>query len=338
MLDTLRTWQPGRPGWLLLLGMLGAAQFLAAPLYAQNDLSSLFPDSATGPRHERVIGTFKSEILINGQSNKTMHRHDMLVIISHRFGDIGGAYGGAKTFFGMDAISDVEIGFDYGITNRLTAGVGRDKGFYILNDENQTELYYLTLKYRLLEQTMDNHIPLALTLFGRGILSTVKSNGVPTSNADFTAFSQRLSAVGQLILARKFSESFSLALEPTLIRRNLAPYNDPNNMLALGIGGRIKLNQHMAVVADYFIPFRPASTTSFYAQQYGIHFHNALGVGLEIETGGHVFHIDFTNATSIMENQFIPSTTSSWTNGGFRWGFNLTRTFTLGGKRGSWKK
>jgi hypothetical protein len=84
----------------------------------------------------------------------------------------------------------------------------------------------------------------------------------------------------------------------------------------------------MAIIADYFIPFR-SSTSRDYFSANGVTFYAPLSVGWEIETGGHVFHIDFTNATAILGNQFIPYTTRTWTKGEFRWGFNISRTFTL---------
>lgn len=298
--------------------------------YAQEDLSKFVNDSTATPLHMPVIATFKSGMVINGQSNETMHKHDLLFIVAHRFGDIGGSNGGAKTFFGMDLIQDVLIGFEYGVSDRFTVGIGRSKGAPNGYNTDQFQLYYLSLKYRLLEQTADNHVPVAITLFGRGVITGMKALAKAGSDADFQNAGDRLSGVLQAIIARKFSEKFSLEVSPTYVRRNMVGTNDMNNMLAMGIGARFRFRPHMAIVADYFVPFRDATVTDYYSQQYNLHFHNALGVGLEIETGGHIFHINFTNATAILENQFIPSTTSSWSNGEFRWGFNLSRTFTLG--------
>ena len=307
-------------------------------LYAQNSsLSNLFADSSA-QNNMNMIATFKSGILINAQTIETMHKHDLLFEVGHRFGDIGGKYGGSKTFYGFDLISDVLIGFEYGISDRLTVGVGRDKGAVNLANVNQTQLLYGTLKYRLLQQTVNNQVPLAITLFGRGVVSTMASQ-TTNSDANFKDFKSRLSGVGQLIIARKFSSNFSLELLPTYVRRENVVAPDPKNMFALGIGGRMKVTKRMAIVADYFLPFRSQQTTNYFSTQFNTLFYNPLAVGLEIETGGHVFHIDFTNATSILENQFIPGTTSNWSKGQFRWGFNFSRTFTIGGgKNKSWKK
>jgi len=298
-------------------------------IHAQDNLSSLFTDSSQAP-HTPVIATFKSGELINARSNETMHKHDLLFIVAHRFGDMAGSNGGAKTFFGMDNIYDVLIGFEYGISDRFTIGTGRDKGAPNGMNTDQMALYYILLKYRLLQQTTDNHVPFAITLFARGAMSTMKPQDKEGSDANFQGFGDRLSAAAQVIIARKFSESFSLEIVPTYIRRDLVATSEMNDLFALGIGGRLRITPHMAIVADYFVPFRNAESTDYYKQQYDLHFYNPLGVGLEIETGGHIFHINFTNSTSIIESQFVPSTTTTWTKGQFRWGFNLSRTFTLG--------
>jgi len=142
--------------------------------------------------------------------------------------------------------------------------------------------------------------------------------------------------VGQAILDRKFGERLSLTLSPTYVHRNRVGYMDENNMFALGGSGRIKLSKRLAFIAEYYVPFRSQSSKDYYKSQ-GVEFFNPLGAGLEIETGGHVFSVNFTNSTAILENQFIPETRSSWLQGQFRWGFNISRRFSLFGKK-DWKK
>ena len=315
---------------LLLVAMI--AGMLAAR--AQSDLSSLFADSLknNGP----VIATFKSDELINTQTNETLHKHDLIFEIGHRFGDIGGQYGGAKTFFGFDNISDVSLGFGYGITDRFSVGIGRAKGAPNGVNSTQLQLYYGSLKYRLLQQTVDNRIPVAITLFGRELVSAMQSQPNNQADGHFSSFSNRLSSVVEMILARKFSDRFSLDVLPTYIHRGVVAPQDMSDMFALGFGGRLKFTEHMALVADYFLPFRNQTSTQYYENQFNFRFYHPLAVGIEIETGGHVFHIDFTNATALLENQLVTSTSSNWTNGQFRWGFNFSRTFTLGGTKRKW--
>jgi hypothetical protein len=298
-------------------------------------LSKLFSDSVLAKENIPVAATFKSPQIINGQSNETMHKHDLLFVVMHRFGDIAGSYGGMQTFYGLDNSSDILIGFDYGISNRWSLGLGRAKGAPNGTNTNQKQLFYVKTKYRLIRQSTDNRVPVSITIFGNSVASGMDRLNVVTSDADFQKFSDRLSFVTQAIITRKFNDSFSLALSPTYVMRNYVSFMDMNNIYGLGIGGRLKVSHRMAVVADYFLSFRSQRSNDYFLQQKGFRFYNPLGVGLEMETGGHVFNFIFTNSTAILENQFIPSTSSSWTKGGFRWGFSISRTFTLSKKSDS---
>lgn len=303
-------------------------------LKAQDDLSKLFNDVASNKEKLPVIATFKSPQIVNGQSNETMHKHDLLFVVMHRFGDIAGSSGGMQTFYGLDNSSDILIGFDYGISYRWSLGFGRTKGASN-TITSQKQLFYVKTKYRLIRQSTDNRIPVSVTLFGNSVASGMaKQTRDPTSDSDFQKFADRLSFVSQAIITRKFSDNFSLALSPTYVRRNYVTFMDMNNIFGLGIGGRLKVSRRMAVIADYFLSFRSQESKNYFLQQK-FRFYNPLGVGLEMETGGHVFNFIFTNSTAILENQFIPSTSSSWTKGGFRWGFSISRTFTLSKKSDS---
>lgn len=318
--------------------------FFPASISAQdNGLGQLFSDSALTPGHQPVINTFKSPVIVNAQSNETLHKHDLVFNISHRFDDIAGDNGGVKTFFGLDNSTDIKIFFEYGISDRLTVGVGRAKGSpeyrYIgVPFNNMSELWEGKIKYRLLQQTTDNHIPVAVTLFANAVASSRSSDPSPVSDAHFKNFSDRWSFTGQVIVARKFGKRFSLAILPSYIRRNYVAFMDAHNFYALGMGGRWQFNPHMAIIVDYFIPFRSKESKDYFSEN-GIEFYAPLSVGWEIETGGHVFHIDFTNATAILENQLIPYTTRRWGKGEFRWGFNISRTFSLfSSKKRTWSR
>jgi hypothetical protein len=303
-------------------------------LKAQDDLSKLFDDKETKQEKLPVTATFKSPQIINAQSNETMHKHDLLFVVMHRFGDIAGSYGGMQTFYGLDNSSDILIGFNYGISDRWSLGLGRAKGAPTTNT-SQKQLFYINTKYRLIRQSTDNRIPVSVTLFGNSVASGMDRQKLVTSDADFQKFSDRLSFVTQAIISRKFSDDLSVAVLPTYIRRNYVSYMDMNNMFSLGVGGRMKVTHRMAVIADYFLSFRSHESKNYFLQKKEFKFYNPLGIGLEMETGGHVFNFIFTNSTAILENQFIPSTSSSWVKGGFRWGFSISRTFTLSKKSDS---
>ncbi|WP_346317406.1 DUF5777 family beta-barrel protein [Chitinophaga sp. YIM B06452] len=307
---------------MLKLRMLSVLLLAAPAAMAQNDLGEMFGKDSV--RRDPVIATFKSTRIINGQSNETLAKGDLDFRVAHRFGDMGGSGGGSSTFFGLDNSTDIRIAFEYGITDRLTAGISRTKG-----SGNFSQMYEVLGKFKVLQQTMDNRIPVGVTVFGNAVVTGMKSSPDKSDLNYFDKFSSRLSYTAQAIISRKFGDIISLALLPTYIHRNRVGYKDMNNMFAMGVGGRLRFSKRMALVVDYFVPFRDEESKDYYESR-GTKYYNSLGVGVEIETGGHVFHLNFTNSTAVLENQFIPETVSTWTHGQFRWGFNISRRFSLG--------
>ncbi|PST84565.1 hypothetical protein C7T94_00025 [Pedobacter yulinensis] len=288
---------------------------------AQDELEKAL---ATQTSPEKVSATFKSPKLINIQTSETIHRHELDFRVDHRFGDIAGHNGGMSNFFGLDQSTDIRIGFDYGISDRLTAGLARAKGA-----GPATQLYEGSLKFRLTEQSNDDGMPFSTTLFGSATASAMRASEDVTAATAYRKFADRLSYVAQAVLARKFTPAFSFEVVPTYVHRNFTAYNDENDLFALAVGGRLKVSKRMALVADYTVPFRTKSSKDYIEAVNGAAFYHVLGAGLEIETGGHVFHLNFTNATAIQESQFIPETTSTWTKGQFRWGFSIARRFSF---------
>ncbi|MBK1440182.1 hypothetical protein JHJ32_09310 [Parapedobacter sp. ISTM3] len=310
----------------MVLAMLATSFSLSA----QTELADVLAGDSVGHAREEVEATFKTTRIINSQSIETIHKHELDFKVDHRFGDIAGANGGGRNFFGLDNSTDIKIGFEYGITDYLNVGIARAKGA-----TRVSQLYEANLKYRVLRQTVDGKTPLSVTLYTSVTIPGVEADRQNDGEAvSYRQFSDRLNIVAQFILARKFGSNLSLALHPTYIRRNTtAYYDDMNDLFALGIGGRLKVSRRMALVMDYFLPFRSAASKERYADAITA-LYNPLGVGLEIETGGHVFNLNFTNATAIQEMQYIPETTSSWRKGQFRWGFTISRRFSLGNKEG----
>ncbi|WP_316795001.1 DUF5777 family beta-barrel protein [Pedobacter agri] len=304
---------------VLLLSLLGFP-FLTR---AQEDLEKEL--GGMNSKGEKVMATFKSGKLINLHTNETIHKNELDFKVDHRFGDIAGSNGGVSQFFGLDNSTDIRIGFDYGITDRLTVGLARAKGATAVQ-----QLIELNLKMRLIEQTTDDQIPVSITGFLSNTTAAVKANREdPTAATSYGKFTDRMSYVSQIIFARKFSPGLSLVLIPTYIHRNYTQFNDQNDLFALGGGGRLKLSKRISFVVDYTIPFRNAQQKAYLEEVNLKKFYNTLGVGLEMETGGHVFHLNFTNATAIQEMQFIPETTTTWTKGQYRWGFSISRRFSF---------
>ncbi len=282
-------------------------------IFAQDDLlNNLLNEKKT--EHEKVIATFKSTKIIDAQSNETVHAHTLDFRVSHLFGNIGKETEGKSpvhTLYGFDASSDIRISFEYGITNRLTVGFSRSKV-----KENLEGL----LKYRVFYQTMDNHIPVSFTLFGNTAFTPQRDYSQNYLNAQ-----HRFTYIAQGIIARKFSKNISAEILPTYLHRNylLIP-EDENDIFALGAGARIKVTRSMSIIADYFYSF------SNYRINRKTSYFNPLGLGVEFETGGHVFSLMFTNASSIIENEFIPYTTDSWQEGGMKFSFIISRNFSIG--------
>lgn len=278
---------------------------------AQDDLMALADEMEEDTTYA-TEATFKASRLVSGQSIETIGGGVLQFIIGHRFGNLNS---GAYNFFGLDQAS-IRIGFDLGITDDLMIGIGRS---------SFEKTYDGYLKYRLLKQREGaRSFPLSLTLFGNTALNTLR--GPVNNSGEDLLFRSRLAYTAQALIARKFSSALSLQLMPTFVHYNLVPEpTDQNSIFAIGGGGRIKLTPGVALVVEYYY-LPDGQLTSDYI---GRERRNALSVGFDIETGGHVFQLHFTNSTSMITKGFIGQTTGDWFNGDIRFGFNVNRVFTI---------
>ena len=137
----------------------------------------------------------------------------------------------------------------------------------------------------------------------------------------FDKVAHRMIFGGQILLARKFSDRFSLQITPSFIHRNIVPFEDENNLLSIGLASRIQLTKVIGFLLDFTYPI------SEYRSDNDIPI--PLGFGFEFDTGGHVFQLNFTNATGLSAVDYIPYTTSKWGEGQFRMGFTISRLFNL---------
>ena len=284
---------------VLLTGLVQGAS-------AQDDLMNMLGDNK--PATEYAYATFKTTRVVLNHSIQSPAKGDLLFIISHHFGRLNQ---GAYDLFGLDQAT-IRFGFEYGISDRLAIGVGRS---------TYKKMFDGFVKYKLLQQSRgERNMPVSVSYFGSMGINSLKWENTDRVNY----FSSRLSFVHQLLIARKFSSSFSLQLTPTVVHRNFVPLKeDQNTVFAMGAGGRLKLTQRMSVNAEYFY-LLPGKTADAYD--------NSLSIGFDIETGGHVFQLFFTNSVPINENAFITETQGDWLKGDIYFGFNITRTFTLGRK------
>jgi opacity protein-like surface antigen len=283
--------------------------FASLPAHAQ-DLLDLLNETEEEPV-EYAFATFKTTRLINGHSIETNSGKELLFLISHRFGRING---GASEFFGLDNAT-IRLGLEYGITDRIGVGVGRS---------SFEKLYDGFVKYKVLQQKSGaENFPVTVTLFASAAIKTLEWPEPERENY----FSSRMYYTFQALVARKFSEGFSLQLSPTLVHRNLVDsVADANDVFALGVGARQKITGSLSVNAEYFyvIPGQISSRIN------GETVQNALSIGLDLETGGHVFQLHMTNSRGMIEKLFVTESTGNWLDGDIHFGFNISRVFSLG--------
>lgn len=277
----------------------------------------LFSWAYSQDKSEIVYRTFKDSRIISTQSAETLPARKMDFRVSHRFGDLAGSNGGWETFYGLENATDILIGIDYGVTDKLTIGLNRSKGAGPLK-----RLVNGTLKYKLIGQGIENGAPITFTLLGGASISTAKKINDPEVLSSFPKTAHRMIYNVQALFARKFSERFSMQISPGYIYRNYVPQNDENGLFNLGIAARLQLTKVFGLIADTTIPFSSLRTTD---QGYYL----PLGFGLEIDTGGHVFQINLTNTTGLVATDYIPNTRSNWADGQFRLGFTISRLFNL---------
>jgi hypothetical protein len=288
-------------------------------------LIMLLVGMAPAAAQEVVTQTFKDSRLVNIQSVETLGKRRLDVRIGHRFGDLLGDNGGWSTFYGLEQASDVMIGAEYGATDKLTLGFFRTKGAGSLpnGQAGLRQVLNGTVKYALLRQGADGGSPVSLTFWGVTALSTAERiPDNPDIIRNFSTFAHRMAYHGQLMIASRLSDRIALQLTPGYTHRNVVPFEDENGLFSLGVGTRLQISRVFGLIADVTLPFSDYRTTE-------TGFYPALGLGLEIDSGGHLFQLNFTNATGIMETDFIPYTTSNWLDGEFRFGFTISRLFNL---------
>jgi hypothetical protein len=260
-------------------------------------------------RKIKVESIFNSTRIINGQSIEQLDAGILDFRIAHRFGKIND---GLYDLFGLDNAS-IRIGLDYGITDKLMVGLGRS------TFQKQIDAFF---KYRILSQIEENGVmPFSMSWMSSVMVNTLKWENPERKNY----FTSRLYYAHQFLVARKFSKNTSLQLMPTLVHYNLVRNSkDPNDLFSIGIGGRQRLTRRISVNAEY------------YYQMPGSQFdnaRNALSLGFDIETGGHVFQLHITNSQGMTERTFINETYGGWDQGDLLFGFNISRVFSLKKKR-----
>lgn len=282
---------------------------LVSPALSQDDLLALLNEREE-PVVNYTIATFKSTRLVSGHSVETNGKGVLQFLIGHRFGRLNSGW---RELYGIDNAT-IRLGFDYGITDNINVGVGRS---------SFQKIYDGMVKWRFLRQKSGaENFPFSATWVSAMYVSTTEWANPDRENY----FSSRLSYHHSLLLARKFGNSVSVQLMPTAVHRNLVPtVNDRNTIFAMGAGASVRLTGSLRANAEYYY-ILPDQITSTIGGEEVTH---SLSVGIDLETGGHVFQLHLTNSRGMTEPYLVGQTTGQWGNGDIHFGFNVSRVFTV---------
>jgi len=268
-------------------------------MVAQDDLLNEIDSVST--KNETVSSAFKSLKIVNLESTKLASKGDMYFVVSHRFGYFDNGF---KDFFGLDE-ANTRLQFVYGLTDGISIHASRS-GFQ--------KAYEFAAKYRLVSQK-NSGSPFEIVGFNSlAINSELDKTLLPKLE-----FSDRIAYVNQILISRKFNDKLSLEMAPTFFHENYVVNNaQDNSQYALGLGGRYKFAKRWSFNMDYAAHLNRASNSTF---------KNPLSIGFDLETGGHVFQMHFTNSQAMHESGYLGNTSGSWGKGQIAFGFNLIRVF-----------
>ncbi|MEO6683035.1 MAG: DUF5777 family beta-barrel protein [Ginsengibacter sp.] len=280
----------------------------SAKVFAQdstNLMTDLINESKGSTTYTK--STFDYTRVVDGHSVETQPQGVLDLRISHRFGPVNS---GLYNLFGLDNAT-MRLGFDYGITNQLMIGVGHS---------TYKKTYDGFLKLKLLKQS-EGEVNMPVTV---SILAAFSTNTLRMPDSLKTTFGDRTATVFQLLIARKISDGFSFQLMPTYIHADNISFNHPKkDILALGAAARQRLSKRVSITGEYYYQFTDSKSPSS---------NNVLSFGFDIDTGGHVFQLHFTNSIGLNEKTFISETTGRWDKGDVLFGFNISRVFQLNRK------
>ncbi|MEG0851602.1 MAG: DUF5777 family beta-barrel protein [Flavobacterium sp.] len=241
---------------------------------------------------------FKGLQIVTGQSTKLAAKGDLYFVVAHRFGDVSEGF---KNFFGLDDAA-TKIGFIYGLSDNLSLSLSR---------ETFMKTYDAGIKYRIIKQS--EKFPVEVV----GYHTVALNSELDTDDFPKLEFANRLSYLSQVLISRRFSESFSLQLSPSYVHKNLyMPNVDEKDQMLAGFGGRYKISKRVSINAEYFVNFSDSDV-----------YKNPASLGLDIETGGHVFQLLFSNSQINSDIGYLTNATGDWGKGNIYFGFNLYRVF-----------
>lgn len=286
--------------------------FSLSSLLAQDDLMK---ELEQGQKSETnyVTQTFKGTRIVNGQSVETKGKGEMEFIFAHRFDKINT---GSYNAWGFDGYAIVRLGLEYGITDRLGIAIGRTFNY----SSKMVDTY---VRYKIARQSTGvKSFPVTITGIGTITYQAYPNAATAIGNSMLNpSTTDRMAYIAELLIARKFSSKFSAQIAPTFIHRNAVDkILENNDDYAIALGGRYKFTRSLSLIGEYYSRMNVHANSPYY---------NSAGLGLDIETGGHVFQLLFTNSLGLNPNTIITTTDGKVSNGDVHFGFNITRTFQV---------
>lgn len=249
-----------------------------------------------------VKAIFKAPNILLTNSVKNPYNNTLYMSIYHTFGPINS---GVKEFFGLDVSANIRLGLDYGVNDRFSVGIGRTS--YNKSIDGR-------VKYTLLYQRQNNNVPIHLSMAG-----DISINTRPHAYQEPYTFSDKLGYMFMIMTARKFSDNLSLQISPVYAHFNKVFEGEKNDTYGLIMAGRFKLTDHMAFAMEYIPQINKAKGN-----------YNMFTVGVNIETGSHVFQLFISNTEYYNPQDILRYTRGNFWVGDIHFGFNVSRVFTFG--------
>jgi hypothetical protein len=281
----------------LIFTILGL--FFGCFVFSQNNLLDEI-SSESSYKDEFEMPAFKAMKVVNNQSTKLAQKGDLYLYVGHRFGTIKG---GVESLFGLD-YANTKIEILYGLINQVQVGFSR---------ESFKKTYNLHVKYGIKSQTTS--FPLSITSYNSVNLDTsLDENQYPNLN-----FNERYVYISQLLISRRFNDNFSFQLAPSIVKYNFLTNQFKNDFnYILNYGSRLKISKRSSFNIDYSHHLNRLNNSEE---------KNVLSLGIDMETGGHVFQLLFSNTQASDEAGVLTGAEGNWTKGDVFFGFNILRVF-----------
>jgi hypothetical protein len=291
---------------------------------AQDSLQAKSDEEVTVVKKQKLVkNTFRSTRIINMQSVEMGGKGYMQFLISHHFGNIWNEDGGAENIaqlFGLNSgIAHTYLSLDYSPINRLNLGFAATG--------NAAFEGWVKIKV-LRQQTGSRKIPITIDWYSLANWDARKN--VPDGSFGWN----RISFLHQVLIARKFSNKFSLQLSPSMVHYNVIPYglDNHNNIYSIGIGGKYALNDKKSITFEYSRQLNMFEKVIDKSGNIINYEPDLLALGMEFSTGGHnfQFYIGSTNSATNIEQ--LSRNSNRIFHGELALGFHLNRSFFLGKK------